>query len=73
MEMLERLACNGIGKARDTDDAMTVYFNRPLTDEEINFFNNCILRWARFAPIQNLGTEAHVPVEKFNAPAPRPH
>lgn len=71
MEVLERLACNGIGKSRDTDNALTVYFNRPLTDDEVNFFNNCILRWARFAPIQYLGAEGHVPAKKIPAPAPR--
>ena len=67
MEILERLACNGVGKARESNHVMTVYFNRPLTDEEISFFNNCILRWARFAPIQQLGSEVRPLVKRENA------
>lgn len=71
--MLARLACNGISKARDTDDAMTVYFNRPLTEEEITFFNNCILRWARFAPVRYSGGETSSWVEKVNIVVPPAH
>lgn len=73
METLERLSCNGIGTARGNDDAMVVYFNRPLTDDEINFFNNCISRWARFASVQYLGTDQNATAAKLNIPTPRAH
>ncbi|MEM1200448.1 MAG: hypothetical protein AAGI06_14185 [Pseudomonadota bacterium] len=73
MDILERLACNGISKARGSDDAMTVYFNRPLTDDEIEFFNNCILRWARFAPIQHMESKAQLPAKPVNRLLVRAH
>ena len=73
MEILERLSCNGIGKARESEDAMTVYFNRPLTDEEITFFNTCILRWARFAPIRQLSSPSQVPVKQSSDLVVRSH
>ena len=46
----EPLRCWGSGRDAENPKAIIVYFNRPLTDDELRFFDECSKRTAALMP-----------------------
>lgn len=45
-----QLKCNGAGRDKDHDRALCFYFNRPVTDAEMRFLDECMKRSAALMP-----------------------
>lgn len=49
-DSIPRLRCTGIGRDADHDKCLVVYFNRPVTYDEMRFFHECSRRTASLMP-----------------------